>query len=95
MDHDPLQRLATLVDRQEEVLEERHVQLLQLGKVHSVDVRGKEWVCHIVAKRLHRLDELIHRLEEVEGNEPDAGILPERPCRDSSGGYDDLGPGHY
>jgi hypothetical protein len=91
--HDPLQRLAGLIDRQEEVLEQRHVKLLQLGKVHIVDVGGEEGVRHSMADGLHQLHEFIYGLEEVEGNEPDARILPKRPCWDSPSRDDNLGPG--
>lgn len=48
---------------------------------------------HILGHGSQLLNELVHRLEEVQGDEPDAGVLPERPLWDASGGDDDLGPG--
>lgn len=92
MENDPLQGLARLISSQEEVLEQRHVVVLQLRKICIVNVGSKEGMCHVVTQGLHQLDKLIGRFQKVQRDEPDTRILPQRPFWDTPRCDHDLGP---
>lgn len=55
-------------------------------------VRGEEGVGDIMAEWRHCLDQLLRPLQEVEGDEADAMVLPEDMRGTPPRGDDDLGP---
>lgn len=75
-----------------EIGEQGKVELLQLGKVGNVHVRGEVCVRHIVAEGSHLLNEFFNRLQEVESDEFDAVVLPEQLLWCSPRCDDNLGP---